>query len=195
VVDHALDLRDHDAAVVLGGHRNRQHLANHRLAIHRDVTEAVGRRAADQSHVHRQGLVPQVRLAVNLDTFDHRLRVEVIELAAAVDRVDERVEPNLRRRPWPLGCAVAEHVADDALRQIVALDFTRQRHLAHLWRKPPVATDDALQQACVRKVHDALRFAVALAGAVHGCQGERRALRQETPLDRRCPATRESIGP
>ena len=55
---------------VLGRHRGGQVVERQRLALHGDVAGRVGRGAADQRDVDREGLVEQPLLAVDLDQLD-----------------------------------------------------------------------------------------------------------------------------
>ncbi len=70
VGDDALDLRDDDAAVVVRGHRLRQHVERQRFLLHAEVAERIGAGRADQRDVDRRGLVEQPLLAIDLDQLD-----------------------------------------------------------------------------------------------------------------------------
>ena len=60
---HALDLHDDDAARAARRLRHREHLAEHRLLLHRHVAVLVGRRAAQERDVDRHRLEEQPLLA------------------------------------------------------------------------------------------------------------------------------------
>ena len=62
---HTLDLRDNDAAGASGGLRHRDHLAEDRLMLHRDVTVLVGGGSAHQCDVDMERLEEQIFLAAD----------------------------------------------------------------------------------------------------------------------------------
>ncbi|MET4823486.1 hypothetical protein ABH972_001075 [Bradyrhizobium ottawaense] len=77
----------------------------------------------------------------------------------------------------PVRGDVAEQVCDDALRQIIGLDLTRDRELLQFWRKPPMSADHAPDQAFMREMVEAAILAVALARRIDQRQIARLALR------------------
>jgi hypothetical protein len=158
----ALDLRDDDAAAVVRRHRDRQRLERQRLVLHRQVAVGVGGRRADDPDLNRERLVEEHLLAVDLHHADEVVLRRRVDLAAAVARVDEGAEADPAEGSGLAGGDVAEHVRDDALRQVVRLDLARDRELLQLGDEPPVAADDALDEAAVAEVVEAARLAVAL---------------------------------
>ena len=93
----ALDLRDDQAAAVV--HRDRQPVERERLALHRDVAVRVGGGAADDGDMDRERLVEQEVLAADAQQRAQVLGGALVELAAAVARIDERAEADAVR--WP----------------------------------------------------------------------------------------------
>jgi hypothetical protein len=160
----ALDLRDHDAAAVVRRHRDRERLERQRLVLHRQVAVGVGGRRADDPDLDRKRLVEEHLLAVDLHQADEVVLRRRVDLAAALARIDERAEADLGERSRLARGDVANRVRDDALRQVVRLDLAGDRELLELRDEPPVAADDALDEAAVAEVVEAARLAVALPG-------------------------------
>jgi hypothetical protein len=171
---NALDLRDHHAARVARGHRNGQGFERQRLALHGQVAVGIGRGGADDADLDGEGLVEQVVLAVDRHHAHQVFGGARIELAAAVARIDEGVQPHAGQRAGLAGGDVAKQVGDHALRQVPGLDQVVDRELLHLGHQPPVAANDFFQQACVTQVVQPAGLAVALAGGVHQRQVARR---------------------
>ena len=134
-----LHLHDDDAAGIVRGHRDRQCLQRQCFLLHRDVAVGVGRGAADDADVDREGLVHQVILAADVDQRDEVFLRAVVDLAAAVARSTKVPRPTREICARLAAGDVAEEVGDDALRQVVALDLVLHRELLQLRYQPPVA--------------------------------------------------------
>ena len=185
----ALDLRDDHAARIARGHRDGQRLQRQRLALHGQVAVGVGRGGADDAHLDREGLVEQVVLAVDGHHAHQVLGGARVELAAAMARVDEGVQPHARERAGLAGGDVAKQVRDHALRQVPGLDQVVHGELLHLGHQAPVAADHPLQQAGVAQVVEPAVLAVALAGGIDQRQVARRlrSARNALPAPPRSP--------
>jgi hypothetical protein len=94
---HLLHLGDDDAAAVVRGHGQRQGLERQRLALQRQVAVQVGRGGADQRDLDREGLVEQRLLAVDVDQAHAARPGALVELAAAMARVDEGTQADARQ--------------------------------------------------------------------------------------------------
>jgi hypothetical protein len=79
-------------ARVLGRHRHREIVEGERLALHADVAGWVGRGAADQAHVDREGAVEEPLLAVDLEQ-----RTSSSVVAALILPPDRRGSTKVRR--------------------------------------------------------------------------------------------------
>ena len=130
------------AAMAIG-----KHLERHRLTLHRDIAVHVGRRAPEKRHLDGHRPVGQVLPAVKGDHFDEFLLCVRIDFSPAQSRVDEGPDADTRNRPRFMGGNIAEHVRDDALRQIVGLDFAVYGQLLHFRRQSPVPGNHPFQQA------------------------------------------------
>ena len=183
-IHDALDLRDHDAAVILRRLRDRQHFGNQALAFHAEIAARICVRRADQPDVDRHRLVAQPRLPIDLDALDERLGRARIQPSAALRGVYESVQPDLRDEPWALRRDLAQQHAEHALRKIVGLDRICQRERPELWREVPMSADDPLQQSGVREVIQPTLGTIPLPCAVVEREIARCAGFQKAPLQR-----------
>ena len=183
-VGDALDLGDHDAVRVLGGHRHREIVEGERLLLHGDIAHGVGGGAADERDRHRRDLVEQPFVAFELDQLDDVARGDLVDAAALVPRVDEGVQADLGERAGLAACEIAEQLGDDALRQIVGVDFFIERQLAHRGHASPIAGHHFAQQSLVAETAQAFGLAVALAGGGEQAQIARRAGLEIAALER-----------
>src|SRR5689334_18624606 len=78
-------------------------------------------------------------LAVDLHQAHELLGGTGIDAAAAMARVDERVQPDVREGAGLAGGDVAEQVREHALRQVIGLDLVGDRELLQRGDQPPVA--------------------------------------------------------
>jgi hypothetical protein len=114
----ALDLDDDDAAGVVRGHGDRQHLEREGFFFHRDVAVGIGGRAADDPDVDRERLVEEVLDAADGHQLDELLGRAGVELAAAEARVDECAQAYRGELARLVGGDVAVELRDNALRQL-----------------------------------------------------------------------------
>ena len=98
---------------------------------------------------------------------------EVVQLAAPVQRIDERFQSHVREQARPMGGDLAEEQADHALREVVGLDLVLDGQFPQPRRQVPVAANDTRDQSFMRQVVETARPAVTLAGRVN----ERQVLR------------------
>jgi len=162
-VGDPFDLDDDQAAGVVDRRGDGEGLEEQRLALHGDVAVRVGGRAAQECHIQPlERLVEEVLLAADGHQLDAVLGGLVVDLSAAVARVDERVQANPGEQARLTGSGVAEQLCDHTLRQVVGLDLVVDGHLAQLARHPPVPADGPLQQALVAQAVEPAPFPVAL---------------------------------
>ena len=188
---HALDLGDHDAAGVARGLRHRDHLAEHRLMLHRDVAVLVGGGAAHQRDVDMEGLEEQIFLAVDRREFDEVFGRPFALPAAAMARIDEGVQADMGGETGTARRHFARQLRQAALRQRIGLDLVGGGHAHDRRRIHQRAGDHALQQAGMGEMADAAVGAVAEADRMHRGQIARLAFGQKALADRRrsaCPA-------
>ncbi len=182
--DGAFDLHDDQTTRVVRGHRHRQRFLGQRFALHRHVAVRVGRAAAHQRDVDRKGLVEEEVLAVDLHAPHQIVSGGRVDLAAAVQRIDEGVQPDPRELARPVRGDVAEQLRDHALRQIPGLDLIRHRQRLQSRHQAPMAADHAPYQPGVAEVVEPAVLAIALAGGVDQCEVARRAAIEEALFDR-----------
>ena len=186
-----LDLRDHQAAGVARGERQIERAERRRLVLHRDVAAGIGGGAADDRHVRRERAKVQPLVAIELDHAHEVLARRAVHLAALAARIDEGVEPDLGEDPCPARRPGAQHVEDQAARQIVRLDRVFQdqppdrRHRQRRRAARIAAGDHALEQARLRQMVDPGN-AVHVAGADRMQRGQsaRPPLAREALADR-----------
>jgi hypothetical protein len=111
------------------------------LAFHRHVAGAVGRRSPDEDDVHREGLVEEPLLAVDLHHAHELLGRARVDPAALLAGIDERADPHLAERAGTMGGDIPEEVRDGAQRQVVGLDPVVGREPGELGHQRPVAAD------------------------------------------------------
>ena len=88
----ALDLRDHDAVGIARGHGDSERLQRQRFLLHRQITVRVAGCSPDDTDIDREPLVEEIFLAVDFHQADDVLLRLLVELAAAVARIDESAE-------------------------------------------------------------------------------------------------------
>ena len=162
----ALDLDDDDAAGVVRGGGDGEHLQREGLLLHRDVAVGIGGRAADDPDIDRERLVEQVVGAADRHQLDDVLGGARVELAAAEARVDEGAQPDARELARLVRGDVAVELRDHALRQVVGLDQVGDGQPLQLRHQTPVTADDAPDEPFVTEMVQALVLAVALAGGI-----------------------------
>jgi hypothetical protein len=129
------------------GHGERLH--GQRLALHGDVSLRIRGGPAQERHVDRQRLVEQVVLTADGDQLDAVLGRPLVDLSAAMPRVDEGTQSHPGQQAGLAGGRVPEQVRDDALWEVVRLDLVSHGHFPQLGRQAPVATHGPLEQALV----------------------------------------------
>ena len=175
---NALDLRDHDAAGIARGHGDGKRFQRQRFLLHRQIAVGVAGRSPDDADIDRESLVEQIFLAVDFHQTDDVILRLLVELAAAVARIDESAEADARDMAGPVRGDVAEQVRDHALRQIIGLDLIVDRELLQLRHQAPVAADDFAHEPLVRKMVQSTLLAVALACRIDQCQVARMSKRR-----------------
>ena len=123
-------------------------------------------------------LVEQIFLAVDFHQADDVILRLLVELAAAVARIDESAEANARDMAGPVRGDVAEQMRDHALRQIIGLDLVGDGEMLQLRHQAPVAADDSAHEPLVREMVQSALLAVALACRIDQCQIARMARRR-----------------
>ena len=129
VLDHALDLRDDDAAIGAGGHGLLQRAEIGALVLIGQVAAFVGAGGADDGDLRRDRREIKPFLAVELFDAHDRVGRRRIHGAALLARIDERVEADLGQHARPLGGGFAVHVEQDAGRDVVGGDRVLADHL------------------------------------------------------------------
>jgi hypothetical protein len=104
----AFNLHDDDPVGVADRHGNRERFERQRFPFHGDVALGVRRRAADDAHRDREGLVEEELFASNLQEFDQILRGAGVDLSAAKARIDESPEADAGQVARPMGGNVSE---------------------------------------------------------------------------------------
>ena len=165
-VGDPLDLHDHDPARVMGRHGNRLCFKRQRLSLHGDVAIGVCCRPAHDPYVDRERLIEKELLAINIHDAHQILLRLVIELSAAVARVDKRPQADARQRARFTRCDVPIEVGDNPLRQVVSFDLVGDGQLLQARHQPPVPADDARNQAFMPPVVQAARLSITLPGRV-----------------------------
>jgi hypothetical protein len=87
-----------------------------------------------------------------------------VYLAAALARIHERAEADLREHARPVRADVAEELRDDAEWQVVRLDAPLHRERRELRDERPVPADRTPHEAFVREAVEAALLAVARRG-------------------------------
>lgn len=163
----AFDLTNDFAAAVVRCLRSFQHIQPCRLLIKADVAALVCVGAADDRDVDGEGLVHQIIDVMDLDVFHQIFLGHFVQLSALQQRIHKGILANLCDQRRALCCDLAIQVADDALREIVSLDFIVDRHCLHLRRPAPVTAYDTPDHALVGKAGNAGSALIANAGGMH----------------------------
>ena len=145
-IGDALDLHDDESTPIVHRGRDGQGFEEQCFTFHGDVAVGISGRPSQERDVQPlECLVEEIVLAVDRDQFDEVLRGLVVDLAASVARVDERVHTDAGDEARLARGGVAEQLRDDTLGQVVRLDLVFHGHLAELNRHPPVASDGPFQ--------------------------------------------------
>ena len=172
---HSLDLRDDEAARILGGHRQRQIVEGECLPFHGDVSAQVRGGAAQQRHGDRKRGVEQPLLVVDLHDANQVLRRTAVDLAAFQARIDKGTHANLGQRSGAMPGDVAKQLSQRTQRQVIGLDAALYCHRRELRYQAPMTTHGALDQAVAGEAIQAAIFAVARCRGKQQRQVARRA--------------------
>src|SRR5208283_5031806 len=119
-------------------------------------------RSPDDTDIDRESFVEEIFLAVDFHQADDVLLRLLVELAAAVARIDESAEADARDMAGPVRGDVAEQMRDHALRQIIGLDLVGDGKMLQLRHESPVSTDDSAHEPLMREMVQPALFAVTL---------------------------------
>lgn len=128
-LDHTFDLHDDLAAGALGRLGDGTGVEGHASFFKGNIALFVGGGAAEEADVDREGLVQKLFLAVD-DELLHGIFLSLgrgVDGAAVNVGVDEGLQPHMGQSAHLAGRNVAEHVADGALRQVIARSFLQWR--------------------------------------------------------------------
>ena len=165
-------------------HRRGEGIEVGRFLARRQVAERIASGRAHQREVDLDRLVPQQFAAAEHDDLDEFLGGARIAAPAAVARIGEGVQADVRDEPVAPRGGLAQQRLDRAGRQRVGLDRVVARQRLHSLRPGPVPADDPLDHAAVSEAADAGRDAVADAERVDQRQVARMPGLEETPLER-----------
>ena len=132
-----------------------------------DVPVFVGRGAADDGDIDRKRLVEEHLPALEIDQLDERLLGPLVHPSAFEPWIDEGVQADGGQESRPAGGDLARQKRQNALGQVVGLDFLIDRQLTHYLGPKPVAADDPLDQTLVGEPADARFVAAADARDMH----------------------------
>ena len=180
----ALHLHDHQAIGVVHRGSHREGLQCQRLALHGDVPLGIRGGAPQEGHIELERLVEQVLHGVEGDQLDAVVGRPLVDLPAAMPRVDEGPQPHPGQQAGLARGNVPEQLRDGALRQIVRLDLVLQGHLPQLGRQGPMATHGPLEQALVAQPVQPATLPVPLGDGKHEREIAGGAGLQETLLQR-----------
>ena len=142
----AFDLHDDDAAGVARRHRDGLRFQRQRLLLHGDIAVRIGRRAANDADIDREGLVEQVFLAVDFHDPNEVVCRHLVQLAAPKTRIDKRPQTNAGNRARLAGGDVAEKVSNHPLRQVVGFNPVGHGQLLQLGHQAPMAANHPTNQ-------------------------------------------------
>jgi len=139
-----LHLHDNPAAAVLAGLRHGGDINGADLPVNGAVAELVGIAGADKHHVDGEALVQQQLLPFHIHHFDQVLCRGRVQLTAAVAGIGKGIQAHGGKGSHVVSRDVTVHVGDDALGQIVCLNFICQCQITQLGRPVPVTAHHAL---------------------------------------------------
>ena len=96
--------------------------------------------------------VKEIFFAVDFHQADDVILRLLVELAAAVARINERAETDARDMAGPVRGDVAEQMRNHALRQIIGLDLVGDGEMLQLRHQAPVAADDSAYEPLMREM-------------------------------------------
>ena len=173
----ALDLRDHDAVGIVRGHGDGERFERQRFLLHCQIAVRIAGRSPNDADIDRESLVEEIFLAIDFHQTDDVLLRLLVELAAAVTRIDESAKADARDMAGSVRSNVAEQMRDHALRQIIGLDLVGDGEMLQLRHQAPVATDDSAHEPLVREMVQSALLPVALACRIDQRQIARMARR------------------
>ena len=162
-----VDFDEHLTAGVACGHRRVQRAQRESLAFERDVAAPVGTRSAKQGHVDARRRVEQVLAAAERLEAGQIGRRAPIHSAAAVPRIDEGVQPDLRQHALLAAGRGAHHRRQRAHRDVVGLQLVGKDRGVELVRRcaAEAGTDHPREQSALRQAVEArARHAVPSTG-------------------------------
>ena len=134
VLDHALDLGNHDAAIVVRGERLFQSAEIGAFVLVGEVAALVGGRRADDRNVRHDRAEIEPFVAVELLDRHDGVASRRVHGAALMPGIGESVEPNLGRHAGAFRGRLAVHIEQDAGGHVVGGDRIVADHLPDLGR-------------------------------------------------------------
>jgi hypothetical protein len=153
--DHALDLRDHQTAGILGRGGNGQSVQRQRFIFHGDIAIAIRGSAANERHIDAERFVQQPFLAVDDDDLDQLLPGRLVQPPAVLTGVDKGAEADFGEHATAFAGNFPVQLTHHTQRQVVGFHLAGQRQRAESGHQRPVTADDPLQQSAVGKTIDA----------------------------------------
>jgi hypothetical protein len=124
------------AAGIARGHGDGERLQRQRFLLHRQITVRVAGCSPDDTDIDREPLVEEIFLAVDFHQADDVLLRLLVELAAAVARIDESAEADARDMAGTVRGDVAEQMRDHTLRQIIGLNLVGDGEMLQFGTRP-----------------------------------------------------------
>jgi hypothetical protein len=118
-----LHLHDHNAAGIFHRHRHGQAVEVERFPLRRYVAFRIGRCAAQERHVDRQGAVEQPLPPFDFHDANKIFRGPLVQLATSDAGIDKSADADARNRSRLAGRNVAIEMHDDTEWQVVSLDL------------------------------------------------------------------------
>ncbi len=131
--------------------------------MYRTVAVFVGVAAPDQADVDGNGLIQKTLLPLDVHQLHQVLFGTFVQLSAAVSGVGKGVEAHMGDGSNVVGRNVPEHMGDDALGQVISLNFVGQGQVPQPGRPVPVAAHHPLAHTLAAEVVAAGAVPVALA--------------------------------
>ena len=161
------DLYDDLAARVLRGQRLHIKLQTNRFLFDADIAKLVGGCAANDRHIDRERLVPEIFFAFQLDQFYDFAGRALVQSAAGFPRVGEGFQADMGDNAGFFAADGTVQMHHDALGNRVGFALLRVDHFDHIRLQVEVTGDDLADQAFLAPTVQApVRFAVILGSAV-----------------------------
>ena len=143
----AFHLHDDFAAGVVGCQGQLVKLKTDRLFLDADVAKFIGGRAADDRHIDRIRLIPEILFAFQLDEFYYFGFGPLVETAAGFTRVNESLQPDMGYNTGFFAANRPEQMHHDALRDRVGFALFGVNHLDHVRLQVEVSGNDLRDKA------------------------------------------------